>query len=115
RRRIEQEVTKSVQEHVIVFTDAAQTAQVWQWVKREAGKPAAYREHSLDTRHQSGTALVQKLRHIAYDLEDEETLNLSLVGAGARKAFDVEKVTKKFYELFKKQHEDFHKQIEGID
>src|SRR4051812_31171777 len=64
RRRIEQEVTKSVQEHIIVFTDAAQTTQVWQWVRREPGKPAAYREHALDAKHQSGEVLVQKLRHI---------------------------------------------------
>ncbi len=115
RRKIEQQVAKSVREHIIVFVDRQHHAQVWQWVRRDAGKPAAYREHAFDARYQSGTALLQKLRHIAYDLEDEETLTLTLVGTGARKAFDVEKVTKKFYEQFKKQHADFHTSIQGID
>jgi hypothetical protein len=114
RRKIEQEVTRQVQEHVIVFIDADNTQQVWQWVRRDPGKPAAYREHALDTRHQSGEALVQKLRHIAYDLNEEETLTLTTVATGARRAFDVEKVTKKFYELFRKQHADFHKCVQGI-
>src|SRR3972149_1672815 len=46
RRKIEQYVAKSAHEHIIVFTDATGEAQVWQWVKREPGKPAACREHT---------------------------------------------------------------------
>src|SRR5438093_5127106 len=59
RRKIERQVAKSVQEHLIIYTDAAQTTQVWQWVKREAGKPSACREPSYH-RSQPGDALVQK-------------------------------------------------------
>src|SRR3990172_14816 len=43
RRKIEQRVAKSVHEHIIVYTDREKTRQVWQWVKREAGKPTACR------------------------------------------------------------------------
>src|SRR6266702_3569732 len=44
RRKIEHQVAKSVHEHLIIFTDAANEAQIWQWVKRETGKPTACRE-----------------------------------------------------------------------
>src|ERR1043165_554309 len=46
RRKIEVQVTKTAFEHIIVYSDAGRTTQVWQWVKREAGKPAASREHT---------------------------------------------------------------------
>ena len=61
RRKIEQQVAKAAHEHLIIFTDAAQTTQIWQWVKREPGKPAACREHHFD-KSQSGEALLQKLQ-----------------------------------------------------
>lgn len=32
RQKIERKVTPDVREHLIVFTDAAKTTQVWQWV-----------------------------------------------------------------------------------
>ena len=44
RRRIEREVAKAAHEHLVIFTDAARTLQVWQWVRREPGKPLAIRE-----------------------------------------------------------------------
>ncbi len=37
-RKIETQVAKSVNEHLIIYTDAASTQQVWQWVKRETGQ-----------------------------------------------------------------------------
>src|SRR4051812_49952667 len=39
RRRIDREVSKQAQEHLLVFTDESQTTQIWQWVRREPGKP----------------------------------------------------------------------------
>src|SRR5258707_12036490 len=47
RRKIEHQVAKSAREHFIVFTDAPKTTQIWQWVKREPGKPTACREHTF--------------------------------------------------------------------
>src|SRR5580765_4460592 len=44
RRKIEQQVAKSAHEHLIVFTDATNETQIWQWVKREPGKPSTCRE-----------------------------------------------------------------------
>ncbi len=44
RRKIEHLVAQSVREHIIIYTDAKQSAQVWQWVRREKGKPVVARE-----------------------------------------------------------------------
>ena len=45
RRKIKKQVTKSVHENFIIYTDAEKTTQIWLWVKRKQGKPDAYFEH----------------------------------------------------------------------
>ena len=111
RRKIDTQVAKSAREHIIIFHDHAKSVQVWQWVKREAGKPSACREQLYYT-GQSGDALVQKIQGIAFGLEDEANVAETVSKVGA--AFDVEKVTKKFYDLFKKEHDVFLKFVNGI-
>jgi len=113
RRRIERQVAKSVHEHLIIYTDGDKTTQIWQWVKREAGKPAACREHTYH-RNQAGDALIQKLQALVFSLEEEERLTIVDVTRRARAAFDVERVTKRFYDRFKSEHATFLKFIKGI-
>lgn len=113
RRKIERQVAKSVQEHLLIYTDPAQTMQIWQWVKREAGKPTACREHTHH-RAQPGDALIQKLHVITFSLEEEERLSLVDVTSRTRAAFDVERVTKRFYDVFQKEHAAFLKFLKGI-
>src|SRR2546426_2381471 len=113
RRKIERQVAKSVQEHLIIYTDAAQITQIWQWVKHETGKPTACREHTYH-RAQPGDALIQKLQVIAFTLEEEERLSLVDVTSRTRAAFDVERVTKRFYDIFQKEHAAFLKFLKGI-
>ena len=111
RRKIDSQVSKTAREHIIIFHDQAKTVQVWQWVKREAGKASACREQ-LFYAGQSGDAIIQKIQGIAFSLEDEANVAETVARVGA--AFDVEKVTKKFYELFKKEHDAFLKFTKGI-
>ncbi|GAA5058697.1 hypothetical protein GCM10023208_25350 [Erythrobacter westpacificensis] len=73
RQRIEREITKLVYEHLIIFTDSDETKQIWQWVAREKGKPAAFREH-LWLASTAPDALLQKLDHISFTLSEEEGL-----------------------------------------
>jgi len=113
RRKIESQAAKTAHEHLIIFVDPDQTTQVWQWVRREPGKPTACREHTLH-KTQPGDALIQKLQAIAFSLEEEETLTLSDVTRRARAGFDVERVTKRFYDRFKKEHGAFLKFVTGI-
>lgn len=111
RRKIDTHISKMAREHIIIFHDNAKTVQVWQWVKREGGKPSACREQ-LFYASQSGDALVQKIEGIAFGLEEEANVAETVAKVGS--AFDVEKVTKKFYELFKSEHDAFLKFTKGI-
>ena len=113
RRKIEQEVAKSVLEHLIIYTDAEHATQIWQWVKREPGRPDACREHPYH-RGQSGESLIQKLQTITFGLAEEEELTLVGVTGRVRAAFDVERVTKRFYDRFKTEHDKFLKFLNGI-
>ena len=113
RRKIEHQVAKSTHEHLIVFTDETNQTQIWQWVKREIGKPAACREHSFH-QFQSGDALLQKLGAIAFTLEEEARLSLPDVTRRTGVGFDIERVTKRFYDRFQKEHAAFLKFITGI-
>ncbi len=113
RRKIEHQVAKTAHEHLIIFTDAGRTTQIWQWVKREPGKPTACREHTFH-KSQPGDALLQKLQAIAFTLDEEDTLSLTDVTRRARAGFDVERVTKRFYDRFQKEHAAFLTFITGI-
>jgi hypothetical protein len=113
RRKIERKVARSVHEHLIIYTDGTQATQIWQWVKREPGKPAACREHRYDV-GQPGDALIQKLQAIAFSLEEEEGLTILDVTRRVRAAFDVERVTRRFYDRFKAEQTAFLKFLEGV-
>ena len=113
RRKIQREVARSVHEHLIIYTDAAETTQIWQWVKREPGRPSACREHRYG-HEQPGEALIQKLETIAFSFEEEEGLTLIDVRGRVRAAFDVERVTKRFYDRFKTEHTRFLGFLEGV-
>src|SRR5207244_1446163 len=39
RRRIERQIMKIAHEHLIIYADSQKTIQIWEWVKREIGKP----------------------------------------------------------------------------
>src|SRR5262245_59475232 len=53
RLKIDHQVTKSSREHFVIYSDQRAGRQVWQWVRREAGKPLASRDHRFDV-SQSG-------------------------------------------------------------
>ena len=113
RRQIERKVAESNYEHLVIFVDAAETRQVWQWVKRETGKPPALRELRYD-RGQTGNALLQRLRGIEFTLAEEGGLRISDVTARLRGALDVERVTKRFYDRFRTELTAFQKFIDGF-
>ena len=113
RQKIERSVSKTVREHLIVYATADRSTQCWHWVKREAGRPDRTRTH-IYNRSQPGEALIQKLEQLVFTLEEEENLTIVDVSGRVREAFDVEKITKRFYDRFKKAHDAFLNFIEGI-
>lgn len=112
RCRIEREVTKLSHEHLIIFTDAGSSRQIWQWVRREAGQPLRVRPMEWSS-GQKSEALIQSLERLYISFEEEETVTLLDVAARASANVN-EKVTKRFYDEFRKQHGIFLGFIEGI-
>lgn len=113
RLKIDHQVTKSVREHFIIYVDQASGLQVWQWVRREPGKTLTCRDHRFDI-SQSGDPLIQRLNQIAVSLDEEEELTITDVEGRTRTAFDLDGVTKRFYDRFKTEHTDFQELIKGI-
>lgn len=113
RRKIQKEVAKSFHENLIIYTDVEKDTQIWQWVRREHGKPTACREHRYHTT-QPGDLLIQKLETIAFSFEEEGQLTLFDVTSRVRSSFDIERVTKRFYDHFKREHTAFLKFLNGI-
>jgi hypothetical protein len=113
RQRMERAVTREAREHLIIFTDAAQTSQIWQWVDRRPSLPARYREVKWH-KHQQSELLRQKLSAISFDIGEETSLTVVGVAQRLRGGFDREKVTKKFYTLFKEQRDALEEFVEGI-
>ena len=113
RKKIEIQVAKTTLEHLMIFTDAKRAEQVWCWARREAGKPASVPEHFWYA-SSGNRGFLQKLEAIAFSLAEESTLTLVGVTTRARAAFDVERVTKRFYDQFKTEHKAFLDFISGI-
>ena len=113
RQKIERKITPDVREHLIVFTDTAQTSQIWQWVSRLQGKTAQYREVNF-RKGEAPELLAQKLSRLHFTLDEEELLTVLGVAQRLDDAAPREKVTKKFYGEFEKQRKAFAEFIDGI-
>ena len=114
RKKLERELTKSVIEHLIIFTDPEMTQQIWQWVERIKGKPDAVRDHTWLTR-QSPELMLQKLEHITFPLKDEESLTLLGAVSSLKDAFTREQITRRFFGEFQTQHAAFLSFIRGLE
>jgi hypothetical protein len=117
RQKIDKEVSKIASEHIIIFVNAARTAATWQWFKHGLAEPARARQHSY-SKGQPGDSLLQKLAGIAFSIDDLDAdgqMSITKVSAAVKKAFDVERVTKRFYDAFKSEHDAFMKLLAGIE
>lgn len=116
RKKIETKVTKLFQEHLIIFYDAKKTEQIWQLVVRQTGKPTKVTETRYHI-NQDPELLFQRAAGIFFELDEEE--NITIIDVTQRMAANFhqnnEKVTKQFYDKFKKEHTSFLNFIEGID
>ncbi len=114
RAAIETAAAKLVREHLIVFSTGDRKKQVWQWAKREIGRPIQRREHTFQ-RGRRADLLIQKLGRLVFTLKAEEEGITVIDVAGRLKAgFDVAPVTKRFYDGFQAEHKRFLGHIVGI-
>lgn len=112
RSLIESRLSRDVREHIIIFTDPESKAQRWQWVRRIPGQPLSRKEHEY--LHNQPLLLIEKLGYLEVGLHEEDQLDLFDVYDRVKTAFDIDKVTKKFFTLFQKEHEHFLDFIQGI-
>ena len=113
RRKIDKEVEKFAQEHILIFTHHQEKKQLWQWIRKEQGKTAALRTHRYNI-NQSGDSLIQKIEKMCFDIAEEGNVDLTEVTRRVTSALDIDRVTKKFYDKFKKQREKFQKFIQNL-
>jgi hypothetical protein len=120
RKAIHKEITSLNHENLLIFMDMVNekhTQSLWYWVKRDGSKNYP-REHLYVT-GQPGDLSLSKLEAMVFDIGDfDESGNapdVLEVANRLKKALDVERVTKRFYEDFKKEHERFLEYISGID
>jgi len=91
------------------------TRSLWYWVKREESK--RYVRDHLYVKGQPGDLFLSKLGGLVIDISHLEAGEPSVVEVAQRlkSAFDIERVTKKFYKEFQEQHQEFLRFIRGID
>lgn len=111
--KIDRQVTKSAREHFIIYINEVAGEQMWQWVRRESGKSITSREQRFNI-SQSGDFLIQQLNQISISIDEEKDLTLTDVTGRVRPVFDVDKITKKFYDEFEIKHAQFMSHIEGF-
>ena len=115
RAALHKEIAGRYHENLLVFVDTLRTQSLWYWVKREHGKNFP-REH-LYVKGQPGDLFISKISGIVFDIsrfDQNGAVSIVEVADRLRKALDIERVTKKFYEEFKSERLIFTERIEGI-
>jgi type I restriction-modification system DNA methylase subunit len=115
RQEIQRQVTERIAENLLIFVDSKRTRSLWYWVKREGSK--SYIRDHLYIKGQPGDLFLSKLAELVLDITDFEDGEPSVVEIAKllQKGFDIEKITKKFYQEFQREHLQFLPFIQGID
>lgn len=130
RVKLDRQLTDYSKSHLLVFGDEGKTQQEWLWLKPEIkqgkskkgkGKSTetgtstrAVRSHSYKV-SQNPEALLQKLEALIVDLREEGNLTHVDVAQKVKQGFDIDRVTKQFFQDFEGLHQTFCLAIEGID
>ena len=85
------------------------------WPERTQSGWDRHAEHVYPKRAGAGDAILQRLERLRFTMADQPTLTTLVVLDKMRLSFDVEKVTKLFYEAFKDHHKYLAECIKGID
>jgi len=113
RANIHKEICKVALENLVIFLDGDRQKSLWYWVKREGTKQ--YRRDHSYIRGQSGDLLLGKLRALIVEIEDwDKGVVIGDATKRLKNSFDIDRVTKKFYEFFKKEHDLFLKEVLGF-
>ncbi len=116
RLKIDSLLGRLFKEHLIIFVNTKKTQQVWQTVQRELNKPAKLSSASWN-KGQEPELLYQKASGLIFTLDEEDNITIVDVTKRVSENFNQnnEKVTKQFYDRFKKEHTSFLSFIKGIE
>jgi hypothetical protein len=116
RKKIQRFVSKLYFEHLIIYYDNQNSHQIWQTAIRLPNKPIKIHEVEWN-KTQDPEILYQRTSGLFFTFEEEEIITIVDVLKKIQENFNTnsEKVTKKFYERFKKEHGAFYSFIEGIE
>mgnify|MGYP003794580689 FL=1 len=115
RLQLDRKIGKLFREHLIIFCDKNNTTQIWQLFVKQLGKPSRLSETRWH-KGQEPELLYQKTSNLFFTLDQEENITIADVVDVVNENFskNVEQVTKKFYENFRKEHKKFIEFIKGI-
>ncbi|WP_353258500.1 Eco57I restriction-modification methylase domain-containing protein, partial [Prochlorothrix hollandica] len=114
RVKLDLQLTEQSKPHLLVFGDEGKTQQEWLWLKPESGKKTKVRSQSYKV-SQNPEPLLQKLEALTIDIKEEKELTHVDVVEKVKQGFDIERVTKQFFQDFEGLHQNFCLEIEGID
>lgn len=77
RYRIQHKVAATTRENIVVYTDAGNARQVWQWVRRGTGVPIHLCEHSFALPAE-GETLTSRLLRLSVDIDEEDAGAITL-------------------------------------
>ncbi len=114
RTELHREINKRYHENLLIFVDAQRTKSVWRWNNRENGRDD-FKEHTY-VKGQTGDLFLGKLSAIRVTSDQLQSggPSLAYVMQSLRNAFNVEKVTKKFYNEFADMRLEFMELIRNI-
>jgi hypothetical protein len=111
RKQLDRLVSELTKAHLLVFVSP--TEHIWMWQKPEGGK---YKLRSQTYQvGKSAKALIEKLEALSIAFEEEDDLTLVDVTSKVKRAFDIERVTKQFFQDFEGLHARFCLEIGGIE
>ncbi|WP_205371210.1 Eco57I restriction-modification methylase domain-containing protein [Thermoleptolyngbya sp. PKUAC-SCTB121] len=114
RMKLDCQLTDYSKSHLLVLGDEGKTQQEWLWLKPELGKSPKVRSHSYKV-GQNSEPLLQKLEALIVDIQEEASLTHVDVAQKVKQGFDVERVTKQFFQDFEGLHQKFCLAIDGIE
>lgn len=116
RAKIYKAIAESFAENLLIFVNGDRTRSLWYWAKWEGVK--VYPRTDSYIKGQPVDLLLSKIGRlkIALDeLDEDGNLPAFEVVDRLQKSLDVEKVTKKFYQAFQLEYQEFLNYVQGID
>ena len=105
-KKFHKAIKKRYNKHLLLFSDGKSFFTLSYLSKEEQVRPHEY------FKGQTGDYFISKLKSIHFGIEEDP--KITKIGEKLEKAFNTEKVTKRFYQDFKDNHSKFIKHIEGI-